>query len=33
LTGAAILIWALWTNRNDSIFDDSPTKTYMYVLF
>jgi hypothetical protein len=33
LIGAAALIWALWTSRNDSFFDNSPIKTYMHVLF
>jgi hypothetical protein len=33
LIGAAALIWALWTSRNDLVFDNSPTKTYMQVLF
>jgi hypothetical protein len=29
LTGDAFLIWALWTNRNDLVFDNCPIKTYM----
>jgi hypothetical protein len=29
LTGAAALIWALWTSRNNLIFDNSPIKTYL----
>jgi hypothetical protein len=33
LTGAAALIWAMWTSRNDSVFANSPIKTYMLVLF
>jgi hypothetical protein len=33
LTGAAAVIWAIWTSRNDLVFDNSPTKTYMQVLF
>jgi hypothetical protein len=33
LTGAATLIWAMWTRRNDLVFDNSPTKIYMQVLF
>jgi hypothetical protein len=33
LTVVAALIWALWTSRNDLVFDNSPTKTYMHVLF
>jgi hypothetical protein len=27
LTGVAALIWALWTSRNDLVFDNSPIKT------
>jgi hypothetical protein len=33
LVGAAALCWALWTSRNDMVFDNSPSKTYMQVLF
>jgi hypothetical protein len=33
LSGAATLIWALWTSRNDLVFDNSPIKTYLQVLF
>jgi hypothetical protein len=33
LTGAAALIWALLTSRNDLVFDNSPIKTYLQVLF
>jgi hypothetical protein len=33
LTVVAALIWALWTSGNDLVFDNSPTKTYMHVLF
>jgi hypothetical protein len=29
LTGDAFLIWALWTSRNDLVFDNCPIKTYM----
>jgi hypothetical protein len=29
LTGDAALIWALWTSRNDLVFDNAPIKTYM----
>jgi hypothetical protein len=31
--GAAALICVLWTSRNNLVFDNSPTKTYMQVLF
>jgi hypothetical protein len=33
LVGAAALYWALWTSRNDIVFDNAPIKTYMQVLF
>jgi hypothetical protein len=33
LIGAAALIWAIWTSRNDIVFDNTPIKTYMQVLF
>jgi hypothetical protein len=33
LIGAAALIWAIWTSRNDIVFDNTPIKTYMHVLF
>jgi hypothetical protein len=33
LTGAATLIWAMWTSRNDLVFNNVPTKTYLQVLF
>jgi hypothetical protein len=29
LTGAATLIWAMWTSGNDLFFNNSSTKTYM----
>jgi hypothetical protein len=33
LIGAAALCWALWTSRNDVVFDNSPIKTYIQVLY
>jgi hypothetical protein len=33
MAGAATLIWAMLTSRSDLVFDNSPTKTYMQVLF
>jgi hypothetical protein len=33
LIGAAALCWTLWTSRNDVVFDNSPIKTYMQVLY
>jgi hypothetical protein len=33
LVGATALCWAIWTSRNDIIFDKSPMKTYIQVLF
>jgi hypothetical protein len=33
LTGDATLVWTIWTSRNDIIFDNSPSKTYMRVLY
>jgi hypothetical protein len=33
LVGAAALCWALWTSRNNVVFDNSPFKTYMQVLY
>jgi hypothetical protein len=32
LIGAAVLIWAIWTSKNDIIFDNIPI-TYMQVLY
>jgi hypothetical protein len=29
LIGVAALIWAIWTSRNDIVFDNSPIKIYM----
>ena len=33
LCGVYALCWALWLSRNDIVFDNSPMKTYMHVLF
>jgi hypothetical protein len=33
LVGAGALCWALWTSRNDIVFDNSLIKTYMQVLY
>jgi hypothetical protein len=33
LVGVTALCWALWTIRNDTVFDNAPIKTYMQVLF
>ncbi len=33
LFGASALCWVLWLSRNDSVFDKSPTVTYMQVIF
>jgi hypothetical protein len=33
LVGATALCWAIWTSRNDIIFDNSPLPIYMQVLF
>jgi hypothetical protein len=33
LTGVAALCWPLWTSRNDIVFDYSPIKTFMQVLY
>ena len=33
LTGASALCWAIWLSRNDIVFDRSPSKTYMQVLY
>jgi hypothetical protein len=33
LTGASALCWTLWISRNDIIFDKSPIKTYIHVLY
>ena len=33
LVGSSALCWAIWTSRNDMVFDKSPFKTYLQVLF
>ena len=33
LCGVYALCWALWLSRNDIVFDNSPMKIYMQVLF
>ena len=33
LCGVSVLCWAPWLSRNDIVFDNSPMKTYMQVLF
>jgi hypothetical protein len=33
LSHVAALIWALWTSRNNLVFDNSSIKTYLQVLF
>jgi hypothetical protein len=33
LVEVAALCWALWTSRNDMVFDNSPMKTYMQVFY
>ena len=33
LTGASALCWSIWLSRNDIVFDRSPSKTYMQVLY
>jgi hypothetical protein len=33
LVEATALCWAIWTSRNDIIFDNSPMKTYMQVVY
>ena len=33
LIGASAFCWAIWLSRNDVVFDKSPTKTYMQVLY
>jgi hypothetical protein len=33
LVGSVALCWALWTSRNDMVFNNSPSKTYMQVLY
>jgi hypothetical protein len=31
--GASALCWGMWTSRNNIVFDNSPSKTYMQVLY
>jgi hypothetical protein len=33
LVDTSALCWTIWTSRNEVIFDKSPTKTYMQVLY
>ncbi len=33
LVGASALCWVLWLSRNDMVFDKSPSKSYLQVLF
>jgi hypothetical protein len=33
LVGASALCWALWTCRNDIVFDKVPMKTYIQVIY
>jgi hypothetical protein len=33
LTGALPFCWAIWLSRNDIVFDKTPTKTFLQVLF
>jgi hypothetical protein len=33
LVGATAICWAIWLTRNDVVFDKSPIKSYMQVLF
>ena len=33
LVGASAFSWAIWLTRNDMVFDKSPMKTYMQVLY
>jgi len=33
LTGASALCWAIWLSRDDIVFDISPSKIYMQVLY
>jgi hypothetical protein len=32
-TGVAALCWAIWTSRNDLVFDKTPMVTYLQVMF
>jgi hypothetical protein len=33
LIGASVICWALWTSRNEMVFDKFPLKTYMQILY
>jgi hypothetical protein len=33
LVGASAICWALWLSRNDMVFDKTPSKSYLQVLF
>jgi hypothetical protein len=33
LIGVAVLIWLLWTSKNNLVFNNSPIKIYMQILF
>lgn len=33
LIGASALCWAIWLSRNDIVFDKSPMKTNLQILF
>jgi hypothetical protein len=33
LAGASVFCWAIWLSRNDVIFDKSPIKSFMQVLY
>lgn len=33
LVGATAVCWAIWTTRNEIVFDNCTTKTYMQVLY
>jgi hypothetical protein len=32
-TGVAALCWAIWTSRNDLVFDKTPMVTFLQVMF
>jgi hypothetical protein len=31
--GASAICWAIWLSRNDVVFDKSPMKTFMQVIY
>jgi hypothetical protein len=33
LVGASAICWAIWLSRNDVVFDKSPMKTFMQVIY